>query len=120
MLRKPLSKQRNVLWNYHSKTRQSAGSHNYIDNILEYTITARYKYRDIIDENGNVLPEKPVIYTTSSSIMLGNMNPGFESRSAVYPFIQKKSLYSGDRIRYNTSTDRFTPNAPGTTGSCGL
>jgi len=103
------------------KTANPAGSHNYVDNILEYTITARYKDRDSIDENGNVLPEKPVIYATSSSIMLGNMNPGFGVPvSSISLYSEEKAYTPGDRIRYNTSTDRFTPNAPGTTGSCGL
>ena len=98
-----------------------AGSHNYIDNILEYTITARYKYRDIIDENGNVLPEKPVIYTTSSSIMLGNMSEGYGVPGGDKSLYSEAKAYSpGDRIRYNTSTDRFVPGTPGTPGSCGF
>jgi len=103
------------------KTANPTGSHNHIDNILEYTITARYKDRDGIDENGDGQPEKAVIYSTSSSIMLSNMNPGYGVP------VSDKSLYSedkayspGDRIRYNTSTDRFVPGTPGTPGSCGF
>ena len=104
-----------------SKPETPADSAIYPDNSLNYTITARYKDRDGEDEDGDGVVEKAVIYSTSSSIMVSNMLPG-----EGVP-ISDESLYSqadncnpGDRIRYNTTFDRYDPSAPGGGFTCGL
>lgn len=103
-----------------SKPETPADSDIYPDNSLNYTITARYLDREE-DEDGDGTMEKAVIYSTNSSIMTSNMLPG-----EGVP-ITDESLYSqannctpGDRIRYNTSIDRYDPSAPGGGFTCGF
>jgi len=104
-----------------SKPETPANSDIYPDNSLNYTITARYLDRDGEDEDEDGDVEKAIIYSTDSSIMTSNMLP-----DEGVP-ISTKSLYSqadnctpGDRIRYNTSTDRYDPSAPGGGFTCGF
>lgn len=93
------------------KPEYPAGSKQYLRDSLDYTVSAYHK-------TGN----RALIYSTSSSIMTSNMIPGYGVP------INDKSLYSkdiaydspGDRIRYNTTANRFVPSTPGTSGTCGL
>lgn len=92
-----------------------------LDNSLQFSVTARYKDKDGVDENGDGTPEKAIIFSTKSGILVSNMLAG----SGVP--VSDKSLYSkatnctpGDRIRYRTGADRFVPTAPGGGFTCGL
>jgi hypothetical protein len=87
-----------------------AGSGIYPDNILNYTITARYLDRD-----------EAVIYSTDSSIMVSNMLPDEGVPiSAISLYSQTDNCNPGDRIRYNTVFTRFEPSPPGGGFTCGL
>lgn len=87
-------------------------SKKYLRNSLDYTISAHYK-------TGN----KGLIYSTSSSVMTSNMLQGYGvpvSEKSLYSQDDKTYVSPGDRIRYNTTTSRFVPSTPGSSGTCGL
>lgn len=92
-----------------------------LDNSLQFSVTARYKDKDGVDENGDGILEKAIIFSTKSGILVSNMLAG----SGVP--VSEESLYSkttnctpGDRIRYRTGAERFVPVAPGGGFTCGL
>lgn len=94
---------------------------SYLDNSLKFSVKARYKDKNGIDENGDGIPEKAVIYSGNSAVLVSNMLEG----SGVP--ISEKSLYSqttnctpGDRILYRTTVERSVPTAPGGGFTCGL
>lgn len=104
-----------------AKPDNPSSSGDYLDNVLDYTITARYKDRDGVDENGDGVVEKAVIYSTDSSIMVSNLLPDFGvpvSSESLYS--QTDNCIPGDRILYRTSFDRYDPSAPGGGFTCGL
>lgn len=93
----------------------------FLDNSLQFSVTARYKDKDGVDEDGDGILEKAIIYSTKSAVLIGNMplDRGFP--------ISDKSLYSktsncnpGDRILYRSAKNRFVPTAPVGGYTCGL
>lgn len=93
------------------KPEYPTGSNQYLENSLDYTVAAYYK-------TGN----KDLIYSTSSSIMTSNMIPGFGVPISDISLYSQNIAYAspGDRIRYNTTADRFKATEMGTPGTCGL
>lgn len=104
-----------------SKPADTNVANTYVPNSLFFSIRARDKVRDGVDENGDGVVEKAVIFPSQSAIMLSNMLP-----NSGVPY-SDKSLYSkttnctpGDRILYRTAVDRFNPTAPGGGYTCGF
>ncbi len=94
---------------------------SYLDNSLKFSVKARYKDKDGADEDGDGIPEKAVIYSSNSAVLISNMLEG-----SGFP-ISAESLYSqttnctpGDRILYRTTVQLFVPTAPGGGFTCGL
>lgn len=94
---------------------------SYLDNSLKFSVKARYTDKDGVDEDGDGIPEKAVIYSSNSAVLISNMLEG-----SGFP-ISNESLYSqatnctpGDRILYRTTIERFNPGAPGGGFTCGL
>lgn len=104
-----------------SKPPNTSVASTYVANALEFTVRSRDKNRDGVDENGDGVLEKAIVFPSKSAIMLSNMLP-----NTGVPY-SDKSLYSkdnnctpGDRILYRTTVDRFNPTAPGGGYSCGF
>ncbi len=94
---------------------------SYLDNSLQFSVKARYTDKDGVDEDGDGIPEKAVIYSSNSAVLISNMLEG-----SGFP-ISAESLYSqstnctpGDRILYRTTVQLFVPTAPGGGFTCGL